>query len=200
MDDDSLPPGTMTATSNYVYSHTMPLSHVVLGLLARGDRHGYEIKRQYDARFPAAKPLAPAQVYATLERLQREGLVEPGSVERAGGPDRTLYAMTPAGRDELHRWLGDVEQPAPFVTNPLSTKVTLALLVADQSAATGYLRRQRDAHLQRMREYTRVKTAPESSLAHVLAADYALNHLDADLRWIDTALDRVSALSEEIKP
>lgn len=178
----------------------MSLSHVVLGLLAGGDRHGYDLKRQYDTRFPAARPLAPAQVYATLERLQRDGLVQPGSVERAGGPDRTVYAMTPAGRSELDRWLEDVEPPAPFVTNPLSTKVTLALLVADDATATDYLRRQREAHLDRMREYTRVKTDPESSLARVLAADYALNHLDADLRWIDTALDRVSALSEEITP
>jgi DNA-binding PadR family transcriptional regulator len=176
------------------------LGHVVLGLLAAGDRHGYDLKRQYDIRFPAARPLAPAQVYATLERLQRDGLVEPGSVERAGGPDRTVYAMTAAGRDELHRWLEDVEPPAPFVANPLSTKVTLALLVADDTKATGYLRRQRDAHLARMREYTRVKSDPDAPLARVLAADYALNHLDADLRWIDTALDRVSAFSKEISP
>ena len=176
----------------------MSFSHVVLGLLADGERHGYELKRQYDAHFPAARPLAPAQVYMTLARLERNGLVAPGPVERAGGPDRTLYAMTPAGRAELDQWLADVETPAPFVANPLSTKVTLALLAADAGTATDYLRRQRAAHLTRMREYTRVKTDPDSSPARVLAADYALNHLDADLRWIDTALDRVSALSEEI--
>ncbi len=174
------------------------LGHVVLGLLAQGERHGYDLKRQYDARFPAARPLAAAQVYATLDRLQRDGWVTPGAVERVGGPDRHTYAMTPAGRSELERWLAEVETPAPFVANPLSIKVTLALLVADGATATDYLRRQRAAHLARMREYTTVKTHSESSLAAVLAADYALNHLDADLRWIDTALARVSALSEEI--
>ena len=108
--------------------------------------------------------------------------------------------MTPAGRHELEAWLAEVEAPTPFVSNPLAVKVTLALLVAGDDAAAGYLQRQRAAHRERMREYTRVKTDPDTSLAGVLAADYALNHLDADLRWIDTALARVASLSEELRP
>ncbi|KGH48520.1 PadR family transcriptional regulator [Modestobacter caceresii] len=178
----------------------MALGHVLLGLLARGGRHGYDLKRQYDARFPMAKPIAPAQVYATLERLLRDGLVAPGGTDRGGGPDRTSYEMTPAGRLELDAWLAEVEAPTPFVSNPLAVKVTLALLVAGDDAAADYLQRQRAAHRERMREYTRVKTDPDTSLAGVLAADYALNHLDADLRWIDTALARVASLSEELRP
>lgn len=175
----------------------MSLGHVLLGLLADGERHGYELKKQYDVRFPAARPLAAKQVYATLDRLLRDGLVVPGTTERVSGPERTAYAMTPPGRAELDRWLADVEPPDPFVSNPLEAKVTLALLVADADTASSYLRRQRAAHLQQMREHTRAKTAPGAPLARVLAADYVLNHLDADLRWIDIALARVAALAEE---
>lgn len=178
----------------------MALGHLLLGLLADGERHGYDLKRQHDARFPMAKPVAPAQVYATLERLMRDGLVVPGATERAGGPDRTAYAVTAAGRAELKRWLAEIEEPSPFVANPLSVKVTVALLVAGGAAADDYLRRQRAAHLGRMREYTRLKVDPDVSLADVLAADYAINHLDADLRWIDTALARVAAWNEELQP
>lgn len=174
----------------------MPLRFVLLGLLALGERHGYDLKRQHDARFPAAKPLAPAQVYATLERLHRDGLVEPRGVERAGGPDRLAYAATRAGRHELERWLADVEPPAPYVRDPLLTKVTVTLLVADGRAAAAYLARQRAAHLERMRHYTRVKTDPTSTPARAIAADYALSHLDADLRWMETAAARVAALPE----
>lgn len=178
----------------------MSVGHALLGLLATGERHGYDLKRQYEVRFPAAKPLAPAQVYATLERLLRDGLVAAAGTERVGGPDRTVFAVTDPGRSELDRWLSEVEVPSEYVANLLSMKITLALLVADESIAADFLRRQREAHLSRMREHTRVKTDPEADLLRVVAADYAINHLDADLRWIDTTLQRVSQLAKELHP
>ncbi len=176
----------------------MTTGHVLLGLLAEGERHGYELKREHDARFPAARPLAFGQVYATLERMRKRGWVDAATGVKAAGPERTPYAMTGAGREELERWLADIEPPSPFVANPLSVKVTLALLTADEALAQDYLRRQREAHLARMREYTRQKSEPGRSLAEVLAADFALTHLDADLRWIEAALERVADLNKEI--
>lgn len=170
----------------------------MLGLLSRGQRHGYDLKREHDLRFPAARPLAFGQVYTTLERLHRHGLIGPVAVQRAEGPDRTVYEVTEAGQAELATWLGDVEPPSPFVANPLSTKVTVALLVGDTGTARDYLRRQRAAHLDRMRHYTQVKTDATSSMHEVLAADYALSHLDADLRWMETAEQRVTTLNKEI--
>ncbi len=176
----------------------MSTGHLLLGLLADGERHGYELKREHDARFPAARPLAFGQVYATLERMRRRGWVDAATSVKVDGPERTPYAMTGAGREELGRWLAEVEPPSPFVANPLSVKVTLALLTADEALAQDYLRRQRAAHLERMREYTRLKSEPGRPLAEVLAADFALTHLDADLRWIEAALERVADLNKEI--
>ena len=176
----------------------MSAGHALLGLLTEGERHGYDLRRQYLRRFPAAKPLAAAQIYATLDRLLRDGLVAAGATERVGGPDRTVFAVTAQGRAELERWLSEVEVPSEYVVNLLSMKVTLALLVADQRAAADFLRRQREAHLARMREYTRVKTDPDADVLRVIAADYAINHLDADLRWIDTTLQRVNRLAKEL--
>jgi len=178
----------------------MSASHALLGLLAEGERHGYDLRRQYVRRFPAAKPIAAAQIYATLERLLRDGLVAAGVTERAGGPDRTVFALTGLGRTELDRWLAEVEPPSEYVANLLSMKVTLALLVADEYAAADFLHRQRETHLARMREHTRVKSDPDADLLRVIAADYAINHLDADLRWIETTLQRVTELAEEIRP
>ncbi|MDE9366607.1 PadR family transcriptional regulator [Luteipulveratus sp. YIM 133132] len=176
----------------------MSNAHVMLGLLSRGQQHGYDLKRAHDEQFPAARPLAYGQVYATLQRLEKQGLVEPVTVERVDGPDRTVYALTDAGRTELADWLDSPEPPSPYVSNPLAVKVTLTILAAGEQEAHTYLRRQRAAHLDRMRDYTRTKTESSSSLPQVLAADYALAHLDADLRWIDTALQRVGALTKEI--
>lgn len=178
---------------------------MLLALLAHGARHGYDLKRAYDTRFPQARPLAFGQVYSTLERLTRDGLAAEAGVERVDGPDRTVFAITDDGRASLREWLGGVEPPAPHVNNALFTKVVAALLVDEAPGAEGglavaYLRAQRRAHLARMRDFTTVKTADGVSVGEVLAADYALAHLDADLRWIDLTLSRMSALRQEVTP
>ncbi len=176
----------------------MSTSHVLLGLLCAGPLHGYELKRAHDQRMPQAKPVAFGQVYATLGRLERDGLVTPSGQDRDGGPDRTAYEITAPGRGVLDSWLGEVEPPAPHVTSALLTKVTVALLAAGEQRARGYLIAQRAAHTERLREYTRLKTGPGIRFADLIAADYAIAHLDADLRWLQTTLDRVADLHREV--
>jgi len=176
----------------------MSTSHVLLGLLAGGPRHGYELKRAHDERLPQAKPLAFGQVYATLGRLERDGLVEQSGQDREGGPDRTSYVLTGAGRDRLADWLTAVEPPAPYVTSTLFAKVVVSLLASGEQAATDYLVAQRTAHLARLRELTAVKTARDAAAGDVVAADYAIVHLDADLRWLQTTLLRVADLHHEV--
>lgn len=171
-----------------------------MGLLASGERHGYDLKREHDLVFTAAKPLAFGQVYATLERLQKKQHVEAVEVERVDGPDRTVFALTADGRRELGRWLAEVEPPAPHVANPLAVKATIALLVGSEDQARTYLAEQRAAHLARMRHYTRLKTRPAASITEVLAADYAIAHLDADLAWLDLATDRITHLAATVAP
>ncbi|MBB4767049.1 PadR family transcriptional regulator [Amorphoplanes digitatis] len=176
----------------------MSTSHVLLGLLSAGPQHGYELKRVHDERLPRAKPLAYGQVYATLGRLERDGLVEQSGQDQEGGPERTSYALTDAGRDKLGEWLAAVEPPAPYVTSDLFAKVIVSLLAAGTTAATDYLVAQRAAHTTRLRELTAVKTAPDSSAGDVVAADYAIAHLDADLTWLQTTLLRVAELHREV--
>lgn len=143
--------------------------------------------------FAGAKPLAFGQVYAALERLRKNAFVEPVQVEQVDGPERTVYRLTDAGRAELRRWLDEVDSPAPHVANPFAVKATIAMLVGHVDDARSYLLAQRAAHLDRMRHYTRLKTDPAVTLAEALAADYAILHLDADLSWLDVALDRITA-------
>ncbi|MCK2218608.1 PadR family transcriptional regulator [Actinomadura sp. ATCC 31491] len=162
----------------------MSIGHVLLGLLAERPKHGYELKKEHDQRLAGARPLPYGQVYATLQRLERDGLAEVAGTSQEGGPERTVYAITDGGRAELERWLNAVEPPAPYVAGSLFARVAVA-----GKAADGYLVRQREAHLARMRELTAEKAA--GAPAQVLAADYALQHLDADLRWIETALARM---------
>ena len=104
----------------------MSTAHVLLGLLTGHPQHGYELKHAHDTVLPQAKPLAFGQVYATLGRLERDGLVAATAAERAGGPERTSFAVTTAGRTTLDDWLNEVEPPVPHVTSALLTKVVVA--------------------------------------------------------------------------
>ncbi|KFF96500.1 PadR family transcriptional regulator [Streptomyces europaeiscabiei] len=174
----------------------MSTRHILLGLLASGPSHGYDLKRRHDARFPQARPLAYGQVYTTLQRLVRDGLAELDGTEADSGPERTMYRSTDKGARELAEWAGEITPPAPFVTNEIFAKLVVSILADGDPAA--YLRAQRTAHMARMRELTAVKTAPGADLATVLAADYALNHLDADLRWMNTTAARLTTLTAEV--
>ncbi|GAA3471514.1 PadR family transcriptional regulator [Nonomuraea roseola] len=172
----------------------MSTGHVLLGLLVERPKHGYELKKEHDHRLPGSRPLAYGQVYATLQRLERDGWAEVAETMQEGGPERTVYAITDEGRAELDGWLERLEPPAPHVASPLFARVVVATLAG--GGADGYLLRQRAAHLARMRELTLRKA--DGTPAQVLAADYALQHLDADLRWIETAIARLADLKEEI--
>src|SRR4051794_27724201 len=83
---------------------SMSTRHILLGLLATGPSHGYDLKRRHDERFPQARPLAYGQVYTTLQRLVRDGLAEVDGTDADGGPERTLYRSTDAGSHELTQW------------------------------------------------------------------------------------------------
>lgn len=176
----------------------MSTAHVLLGLLAGGPRHGYDLKRAHDDRLPQAKPLAYGQVYATLGRLERDGLVSQSGQDQDSGPERTSYELTELGRKRLAGWLTEVEPPAPYVSSVLFNKVVVALLAAGVDQATGYLTAQRAAHMARMRELTAIKTRPGATVGDIVAADYAIGHLDADLRWLQTTLARVAELQKEV--
>jgi DNA-binding PadR family transcriptional regulator len=167
----------------------MSVGHALLGILALGPAHGYDLKREHDLRFPGAKPLAYGQVYATLARLERDGHVEIAETARGGGPERTVYALTPEGRRALGDWLEMVEPAGPYAADELVRKTITALHVGTDAA--GFLARQRAQHMARMRELIRAQRVV-AELGAQIALDHTIAHLDADLRWLETAAARVA--------
>ncbi|WP_034087749.1 PadR family transcriptional regulator [Streptacidiphilus albus] len=173
----------------------MSLGHTFLGLLEHHPRHGYDIKRAYDEQFGHGRALHYGQVYATLSRLLKNGLVEVDSVESGEGPDRKRYAITTAGVTDVEAWLGRAESPEPYLQSTLYTKVVLALLTGRPAA--DILDTQRGEHLRLMRELTRRKT--EGDLSDQLICDHALFHLEADLRWLELTAARLDELATEVR-
>jgi DNA-binding PadR family transcriptional regulator len=172
----------------------MSVSRTLLGLLEPQAQHGYTLRRRYDDWFGTGRPLKSAQVYATLQRLARDGLVDLAGVSPGEGPDRRVYAITEAGVCELERWLTEPEVPDVAGTRrALFAKVVIAL--SSDRPAREVLNRQRQAHLARMREMRAHRQSGD--LLTQLDADFEMYHLDADLKWIDGAearLDRLAAL------
>ena len=172
----------------------MSVTYSLLGLLDEGPVHGYELKRQFDRYFAPDHGLPFGQVYATLERLERHGQVAVAAIEQDVGPERRRYAITEIGEQALEAWLSEPLEPEPHLRSALFAKVVLSVLRGQSLDAL--LDAQRHAHLARMRDLTqqrRTATLPAS-----LLADYAIFHLEADLRWIEMTGARVDELRARI--
>lgn len=157
--------------------------------------HGYELHRRYESLLGFRRPLKSGQIYSTLNRMERDGLVAVVGVEQRGGPARTSFQVTRRGSDGLDQWFNQPEGFQQYLQPDLYAKVVLAILTARD--AVRVLDVQRAAHRALMREMTAVKADPGSRVMDVVAADLAILHLDADLRWIDSTETRLARLRTE---
>lgn len=173
----------------------MSVPVTLLGLLEREPSHGYELKREYDSLFGQGKSLPFGQVYSTLARLARDRKVVVGEAEPGEGPDRKRYSITELGREEVDGWLSHPVEPEPHLQTVLFSKVVLALMLG--RPANGYLDAQRALHMERMRDLTERRR--KGGKLEALLADYALFHLEADLRWIDVTEARLASLAESVR-
>ena len=151
----------------------------LLGLLGTGPGYGYDLKTNWDRWFAGTKPLAFGQVYSTLARLLRDGLIVQLGAQAGAGPDRKRYEITAAGRDAVEEWIRSPQVPADSIQADLFAKTIIALLLGED--AERLLDLQRAAHTARMREITRLKDG-------------------ADLRWIDLTAARLTELREQVRP
>ncbi|MFF7411009.1 PadR family transcriptional regulator [Streptomyces lydicus] len=173
----------------------MSIGHTLLGLLESGPRHGYDLKRAFDEHFGHDRPLHYGQVYSTMSRLLKNGMVEVDAVEAGAGPERKRYAITDAGVTDVAQWLARAEKPEPYLQSTLYTKVVLALMTGRDAAEL--LDTQRTEHLRLMRGLTERKRTGD--LADQLICDHALFHLEADLRWLELTAARLDKLAEAVR-
>lgn len=171
---------------------TVPMALLAL-LESTGSSHGFALKKRYDDLLGKEQELKSGQVYSTLARLERDGLAAGIGFEQAGAAERKLYAITDAGLTEFNTWLRTPQHPGGRPTE-LFTKVILALVSG--RPARKILDAQREVYLQRMREVTRART--HGDLVDRLAGDFELVHLEADLKWVELAGQRLDQLAEQL--
>ena len=162
----------------------------LLALLATGPAHGYELKTQLEQRFGAVlPPLNAGQIYTTLSRLQRDGLVEDDAVAQNGRPNKRVYRLTDAGQRELDQWVAD-STPSPRLKDDFFVKLVLARAAAIADPLE-LIDRQRGAYLQALRELDDVAAQAGDGTAALLVEGAAL-HLEADLKWLDLCERRMT--------
>ncbi len=168
----------------------MSIKHGLLALLEHGPMYGYQLRAEFEARTGSTWPLNVGQVYTTLARLDRDGLV------RADGHDEeghVFYALTEEGHAEVTSWFGHPVERDARPRDELAIKLALAVTVPGV-VIRDVLQRQRTATMRVLQDYTRLKvTADErGDLAWLLVLDSLLFQTEAEIRWLDHCESRLA--------
>ncbi|GAA0974737.1 helix-turn-helix transcriptional regulator [Acrocarpospora macrocephala] len=159
----------------------MSIRHGLLVLLSRGPRHGYQLRGEFEASTGATWPLNIGQVYTTLARMERDGLVEPGESDEQG---RVVYTITAAGRAELGRWFSTPVVQSDRPRDELVIKLAMAVTAKEVDVAE-VIRTQRTATMRALQQLTRAKRAVTEGVAQRLVLDSMIFRAEAEQRWLD---------------
>jgi DNA-binding PadR family transcriptional regulator len=167
----------------------MSVRHALLALLSEGPKYGLQLREEFEARTGEVWPLNVGQVYTTLQRLERDGLVES---DAAGdeGPQKG-FRITAAGEEELAEWL----RTPPDLSSPPRDELVIKILVAARLPGVDVhevIQGHRRYLVQLMQQWTRIKEDDDGrDLALGLAVDAELFRLESVTRWLDAADGRL---------
>jgi DNA-binding PadR family transcriptional regulator len=162
----------------------MSVRHALLALLSEGPKYGLQLRQEFEDRTGEVWPLNVGQVYTTLQRLERDGLVRSDGSD--DGPQKS-YRITDAGSRELFEWL---ETP-PSESQPPRDELLIKVLVAVQIPGVDVdtvIQVHRRHLVESMQRYTHLKAnAAEDDVALALVVDAELFRIEGAVRWLDTA-------------
>ncbi len=173
----------------------MSVRHAMLALLSDGPKYGLQLREEFEARTGEIWPLNVGQVYTTLHRLERDGLVES---EGSGddGPQKS-FRITAEGRRDLAEWL----RTPPDLSSPPRDELVMKILVALRIPGIDpheVVQTHRRYLVQLMQQWTRIKDEDAGrDLSLALAVDAELFRLDSVVRWLDAADARLKRAAAE---
>ncbi len=178
-----------------------PVQHALLALLSQQPRHGYELHDLFEAAVAGHWALNPGQIYSSLDRLARDGLVVEESVEKGGGPDKRVWALTAPGRAVLTGWLRSAVPRDYRLRDEFYLKLMLTIVTrVDRPHLV--LQVQRRELFQELHDLTARRNAanPRLELASILLLDSAIMHTEAELRWLDMVEARLDDIRDQPLP
>jgi DNA-binding PadR family transcriptional regulator len=168
----------------------MSVRHALLALLSEGPKYGWQLREEFEARTGEVWPLNVGQVYTTLQRLERDGLVESEGTG-AEGPQKG-FRITAEGEQELARWL----RTPPDLNSPPRDELVMKVLVAmhvPSADVHAVIQAHRRHLVELMQRWTRIREDETAgNLSTLLAVDAELFRLDSVVRWLDAAEARVN--------
>jgi DNA-binding PadR family transcriptional regulator len=157
----------------------------LLALLEQGPMYGYQLRALFEARTGTTWPLNIGQVYTTLARLERDGLVTAAGADPEG---HVVYQVTDAGRAEVTSWFATPVSRTSPPRDELAIKLAMAVTVPGVDVRA-VVQGQRVATIRALQDYTRLKAGPEaddgSDLAWRLVLDSLVFAAEAEIRWLD---------------
>lgn len=177
----------------------MTVRQSLLAILDQGPCYGYQLRTEFARRTGSAWPLNVGQIYNTLDRLERDGLVAKGEPDAQG---HVFYAITDAGSREVDGWLASPAGGGQ-ARDDLAIKIALAATLPGADAE-GLIDRQRDqcaAQLEALRRQPRPisETEPEA-LARAIVTDARIARLEGELRWLELTAARLAARPAHASP
>ncbi|WP_246051255.1 PadR family transcriptional regulator [Nocardioides guangzhouensis] len=166
----------------------MSVKQALLALLEQGPMYGYQLRVEFETRTGSTWPLNVGQVYTTLNRLERDGLVAGEGVDDDG---HVVYRITDEGRDEVAAWFTTPVARTQPPRDELAIKLALAVTVPGVDVGT-VIQRQRTATMVALQDYTRLKRAGRAAnparpddMAWSLVLDSLVFVAEAEIRWLD---------------
>ena len=180
--------------TRYAYLVSMSIKHGLLALLHRGPMYGYQLRTEFEGSTGSTWPLNVGQVYTTLTRLERDGLVR-----SEGEPDsegRQVYALTPEGESEVRAWFSTPVTVRGRPRDELAIKVALAVTTPGVDVRN-VVQTQRTATLRSLQEFTRLKAHADevADAAWLLVLESMIFSAEAEARWLDHCETRVARLA-----
>ena len=167
----------------------MSVPHALLALLSEGPKYGLRLRQEFESRTGEVWPLNVGQVYTTLQRLERDGLVESDEADDDGPQKR--FRITMAGEHELSQWLHTPPDTGLPPRDELIIKVLVSLRLPGVDLHE-VLQVHRRHFVQAMQHCTQIKSkAADDDLELALVADAELFRLDAVVRWLDATDSRL---------
>ncbi|HTV10999.1 MAG TPA: PadR family transcriptional regulator [Acidimicrobiales bacterium] len=173
----------------------MSVRHALLALLSEGPKYGLQLRQEFEATTADVWPLNIGQVYTTLQRLERDGLVE--SDGSSGEGSQNIFRITPPGEQELTRWLHAPTDMTPPPRDELVIKILSALRVPGVDVQD-VVQAHRRYVVELMQQWTHLKEDDtDFDLSFALVVDAELSRLDSLVRWLDSASSRLKRASVE---